>query len=265
MTSHFEILEPSIRRIFIIVPHFNEDPETVKEIVTGLSDLSAQIPSSQIVVLYVDDGSAIPLTVQISENAVHSNLSIRTIRVQENQGPGFAFQRGFQELPEDINSNDFIILMEGDNTSNPRDITSMLWIANNPFSKVHAVIASPYSLGGGFSGVRLHRIIISKIANFLVKRSLGLEGVHTLGNFFRLINGAAIKELQNSFGPTIVHSRGFESMVELLWKISNKNFRVIEFPTLVSHEERRGKSKMKIIKTSIAYLSLIRRLRRISG
>lgn len=261
MKSVYREISEVVCRLFFIVPHYDEDEATVSKIVQSFNDLASCLPKTELVVFYIDDGSKNPLMIPLGVAKEVINCSITIIRLPENLGPGNAFRVGFSEIPANVGEGDFVILIEGDNTSNLDDILSMLWIVSNPFSKIDVVLASPYSFGGRFEGVKLHRLLISRLANFIVRKTLYLDGLHTLGNFFRVFRGPAIKQLKDHFGPGILKSNGFESMVELIWYVSQLHLRVIEFPTTVNHEIRSGKSKMRVLRTSFAYLKLIRKLR----
>jgi len=82
---------------------------------------------------------------------------------------------------------------------------------------------------------------------------LGLNGFLTVSSFFRLYTGKSIILLQKKFGKNIIEHAGFECMIELLVKITLLNIPASEVPMILDTSLRKGKSKMKIIKTIFGY------------
>ena len=118
------------------------------------------------------------------------------------------------------------------------------------------ILASPYAYGGNLGDTNVFRMILSHFANSFVKKSLGIRGIHTMSSFYRVYKGSLIKKLQIRFGNRILERSGFESMVELLMKVISLDATISEVPLKLNTANRAGKSKMKIIKTSLGYISL---------
>ena len=116
------------------------------------------------------------------------------------------------------------------------------------------VLASPYAYGGGISHTSLLRILLSHIANTLIKELLGIRGILTMSSFFRLYHALILKRLQDRYGPTILESAGFESMVELLAKLIRVRATISEVAMPLDGSQRLGKSKMRIMRTVRGYL-----------
>ncbi len=49
---------------------------------------------------------------------------------------------------------------------------------------------------------------------------------------------------------------GFECMVEILYRAARLGLRISEVPMVLDGSRRVGKSKMKVVRTSVAYLGL---------
>jgi dolichol-phosphate mannosyltransferase len=118
------------------------------------------------------------------------------------------------------------------------------------------ILASPYAYGGSLGETVLWRAILSYFANGFIKVLLGIHGIHTMSSFFRLYKGSLIIKLQKRYGNRILERSGFESMVELLMKIIAVDATISEVPIELDTANRAGKSKMKVIKTGLGYLSL---------
>ncbi len=70
-------------------------------------------------------------------------------------------------------------------------------------------------------------------------------------------------KLQACYGPGIIERRGFECMVEVLYRAARLGLRVSEVPMVLDGSRRAGRSKMRVVQTSVAYLRLA--LRALTG
>jgi dolichol-phosphate mannosyltransferase len=181
-------------------------------------------------------------------------LNCELLRHEKNRGPGYAFATAFEYLAPLITDKDWVVTMEGDNTSNPDSVLRMLVRRKEGYD---LVLASVYNYGGGFIDVKWSRLAISYLANEIVKFALRIYGLNTLSSFFRLYSGNLIRTLQNKYGKRIVELAGFGWAVEMLFKCIQTNASISEIETTVDWTRRQGKSKMKLLRTGIEYLKII--------
>ncbi len=237
--------------LYMIIPIFNEAPN-IPTLLSSLKSLVKNVSTEfNVTALFVDDGSSDD-TVSLLEK-LGQGVSYTILEHVKNRGPGYAFGTAFEYLSDKLRPDDWVLTMEGDNTSEITTIEHMLLRRKEGYD---VVLASPYLFGGGFSQVTFFRLLISQIANGLVRVILGVRGLVTFSCFLRLYNTSAISSLQNMFGKRIVQFSGFESMVELLAKLTLLKVRISEVETRVDWGKRKGKRKMKIIKTSLGYFKL---------
>ena len=238
--------------IHAVVPVLNEEPN-----IAGLFNrLKAALqPFGPYRVLFVDDGS----TDRTLEVLKAEDPGIQTISHPRNLGPGAAFRTGFTEVLKTLQPDDLVVTLEGDGTSDLAILPRMLSRIRHEDDDI--VLASCYLFGGGVKGTALHRVGLSHIANGLVKQTLGLSGLATLSSFFRIYRGRALLRLRESFGEALFESNGFESQIEILHLAARLKLRISEVPMVLDGSRRLGKSKMKILKTSLAYLRLVARYR----
>jgi dolichol-phosphate mannosyltransferase len=175
-----------------------------------------------------------------------------------NRGPGAAFARGFEHLASRLQATDWLVTLEGDNTSRRELLRHMFRRVDEGYD---VVLASPYLYGGGITNTSPLRVFISHIANAFVKEFLGVHGIVTVSSFFRLYRGSVILRLQRYYGSHILERRGFECMIELLLKMIYLRTTISEVPMVLDTSLRVGTSKMKIRRTIMGYLALSRRLR----
>lgn len=244
-------------QLFIVVPVFNE-ASNIQRLVEAFHDVAAEFgPEYHVRFVLVDDGSTDgtgALAEQLSEG-----LDFMLLTHDVNQGPGRAFGTAFEHLASRLKAEDWVITMEGDNTSRHELIRQMLTRTKEGYE---IVLASPYMYGGGILQTAPFRVFLSHMSNLLVKEVLGIHGIMTMSSFFRLYQGHALLDLQAHYGPRVVERRGFECMVEMLLKMIYLKFHISEVPMVLNTSRRVGGSKMKIVKTIRGYLTLLRDQRR---
>ena len=238
--------------IHAVVPVLNEEPN-VASLVLRLRE--ALEPSAPYHVLFIDDGST-DRTVEVLKG---KGPTIETVSHPRNLGPGAAFRTGFTEILKTLQPADLVVTLEGDGTSDLAILPRMISRIRHEDDDI--VLASCYLFGGGIKGTSLHRVGLSHIANGLIKQTLGLSGLATLSSFFRLYQGRALLRLRESSGERLFESNGFESQIEILHLAARLKMRVSEVPMVLDGSRRLGKSKMKILRTSLAYLRLVARYR----
>jgi dolichol-phosphate mannosyltransferase len=238
--------------IHAVVPVLNEEPN-IAGLVLRLR--AALEPFAPYRVLFVDDGST-DGTLGVLKGA---GAGIETVSHPRNLGPGAAFRTGFTQVLGTMQPADLVVTLEGDGTSDLAILPRMMSRIRHEDDDI--VLASCYLFGGGIKGTAVHRVGLSHLANALMKQTLGLSGLATLSSFFRIYQGRALLRLRETFGETLFESNGFESQIEILHLAAKLRLRISEVPMVLDGSRRLGKSKMKILKTSLAYLRLVTRYR----
>ena len=236
--------------IHAVVPVLNEELNVARLLTRLTTVLQAFAPYR---IVFVDDGS----TDQTANVLRGADPGVEVISHARNLGPGAAFRTGFQHVLQTLDPTDVVLTLEGDGTSDLTILPRMMLRLRNENDDI--VMASCYLFGGSIKGTAIHRVGLSHLANGLVKQTLGLSGLATLSSFFRLYQGSAILRLREAFGERVFQTDGFESQVEILHLASRLRFRISEVPMVLDGSRRLGKSKMKILKTSLAYLRLVQR------
>jgi len=238
--------------IHAIVPVLNEEPNVGRLVDRLRTTLEPFAPWR---VLFVDDGSTDGTATVLK--AAGSGIDV--VSHPTNLGPGAAFRTGFSEVFKTLAPTDLVMTLEGDGTSDLNILPRMIGRAQREDDDI--VLASCYLFGGGIKGTSLHRVGLSHVANGLMKQTLGLSGLATLSSFFRVYQGRALFAIRDAFGARLFESDGFESQVEILHLAARLKLRVSEVPMILDGSLRIGKSKMKVLKTSLAYLRLVARYR----
>ena len=248
-----------MQNAYVISPVLNE-AENIPNLVSGWAEIAYNVPGYHFHFLLVDDGSS-DGTAAIAESAAKErNLGLSVLRHEVNRGPGAAFATGFAYLAGKLSADDVVVTMEGDNTSRVETLKTMFGRMER--EGVDVALASPYAHGGGIANTSLYRIVLSHTANGIVKALLGIHGVHTMSSFFRAHRGRVILRLQERYGPAILACPGFECMIELLKKTMLVGATITEVPMKLDTSLRRGKSKMRTLRTIRGYLRLVLETRR---
>jgi dolichol-phosphate mannosyltransferase len=238
--------------IHVVIPAFNE-AGNIEVTLPAVSSRFASFAEGHRIVV-VDDGSTDD-TVALCRKVAREGTPVEVLSHGANQGPGAAFRTGFLHVLETAAADDLVITLEGDQTSDPAILSRMVRRAREEDD--HIVLASCYLYGGGIVGTRLHRVGLSHIANGLMKKALGLSGLATLSSFYRVYQASALMALRDRYGAEgFITTRGFECMVEILYRAAQLRLRISEVPMVLDGSRRVGKSKMRVMRTSLAYLRL---------
>jgi dolichol-phosphate mannosyltransferase len=125
--------------------------------------------------------------------------------------------------------------MDADYSHNPKAIPQL--ISSMYEADYGIVIGSRYCKGGNIKGWPFARKVISRIANFIAKLSLGLKP-HDCTSGFRCYS---TKFLRATIGN--LHSHTYEIQIETIRQAVLRNFNVKETPILFVNRKR-GKSKL---------------------
>jgi dolichol-phosphate mannosyltransferase len=237
-------------RLFVIVPVLNE-AGNVDALMTSFRAIARELGQLDCTFIMVDDGSS-DGTADLARAAA-GPLDLEVLTHPHNRGPGCAFATAFASLAGRLRPTDWVVTVEGDNTSRVEMVRQMLVRADEGFE---VVLASPYLYGGGIVNTSALRTLLSHVANLFVKEALGLHGIVTMSSFFRLYRGATLLRLQALYGDGIVERAGFESMIELLLKLVFLGSTISEIAMVLDTARRVGKSKMRVMRTALGYLTL---------
>src|ERR1700733_4903587 len=148
--------------IYFLIPLFNES-ENIPELSKNLVDV---LPSENKTYVVVNDFSTDDTVETVKKYFPGKNTFI--LENPENKGPGYSFNNGFEWiLSNSKNENDFIVTIEGDNTSDLEILPAMFSLCKD--WNYDLSLASVYAQGGGFSKTSFTRKLISFFANQLLR------------------------------------------------------------------------------------------------
>lgn len=233
--------------IYILIPVFNEEGN----IANLYNELKLILSGEEKLFVFSDDGSTDKSVSVLKE--YFKDLPHKIISDGINRGPGCAFNIGFNWILEDSkNDADIVVTLEADCTSDLSILPHMLGINKMGYE---LVLASVYAQGGGFDKTSFLRRLISSVANLLYRFLFNLN-VQTLSSFYRVYTISLLRRVKTKYGELIINN-GFICMLEILIKAICCNTKVIEVPMLLQSNKRVGKSKMKVVKTSLQYFHFL--------
>jgi dolichol-phosphate mannosyltransferase len=237
------------RTVYFLVPLYNE----ADNLALLHKNITAACPSYKKFFVLVDDGSS-DNTVDAATRLFGSAQNFHLLTKNKNQGPGDSFNQGFEWILSHSKQHDkdLVVTLEGDNTSDLGILDTMMMLSVSGYS---LVLASVYAQGGGFEGTTLWRKLISFVANQLLRFAFDIK-VLTLSSFFRVYHLSLLSRIKQKHS-TLIESKGFICMIEILLKAIRAGAKIIEVPMTLKSNVRKGKSKMKIMKTSWSYIKFL--------
>jgi dolichol-phosphate mannosyltransferase len=203
-------------------------------------------------VVLADDGST-DGTVEAAR-AHDGDLPVEVLEAERNQGPGKAFDRGFRRALIFAASEELIVTLESDTTSDLDALEAMLVAAREGAD----VVLASHHKGGELVGVSAHRRFLSRAASSVIRRGARLDA-STVSSFFRVYRASALRSAYERYGDGLIRESGFACKAELLIKLDRMGARIAEVPVALDWSKREGESKLRVLPTMGGYARLMMR------
>ena len=236
--------------IFFIIPAYNEE-NSIDKLFTSINNKMRDLNEDYRLVV-VDDGSSDGTVGKIE--SYKNTIPLTLLCHERNMNVGEVFRTGFKHVLAKAKDNDIIVTKESDNTGDLSILPEML---NKIRSGYDVALASCYAKGGGIVGTTIDRIVLSSVANNILRTIFPIKGVRTYSSFYRAYNAQSIKKAYDVYKWRLIEENGFVSMVEMLVKISKLGMKIVDVPMVLRCDSREGSSKMNKTKTMLAYFSFI--------
>lgn len=238
--------------IYFMIPMYNE-AANLPELLTSLLRWAVNC-KEHCHLIAVDDGSTDETAVLLR---AFDGLPLTVVQHSTNLGAAKAFESGFRawsELP--FGACDLLVTLEADNTSSLSVLQEMVQRARAGFD---LVLASCYAPGGTIVGTNFVRTSLSFCANLILRCTPGMPGVYTFSSFYRVHRGSFLRRAMAAYGDRMIEEAGFVCVVEMLLKFGLMSARICEVPLRLDGAQRKGASKMKVMRTIRGYLHLFLR------
>jgi len=204
-----------MREITFLIPAFNEE----KSIGILIQSLKEYYPDSNIVVINNNSTDATPYIAKKME----------VICVNENkQGKGHAVRKGFQNV-----DSEFTIMLDGDNTYNPKDAIKLIKPLKNGYDVV---------LGSRLTG-NIEKGSMNTF-NYIGNHILSMTASILYSQISDVCTGywAFKKNVIDYLLKEKINSSGFEVEAEMFSKISKSDFKLKEIP--IFYGKRNDETKL---------------------
>jgi dolichol-phosphate mannosyltransferase len=229
----------NLYRILVFFPTYNE-AGNVKQLIQSILSF---LPNTDILV--IDDASP-DNTGKVLDELAQSLHCLKVLHRQEKLGIGTAHKASMRYAVD--HCYDILITMDADFSHNPKYLPQFL----AHLSKVSFVTGSRYTEGGGCD-YEIYRFLMSRLANIVVKVTLGL-GLEENTTSYRGFRVSLLKQMK--FDK--IKSEGYSFFVESLFRVSRLTNELAEFP--IHFENRRSGvskiSKVEILKAAITVFKL---------
>tara|TARA_Y200000002_G_C22556903_1_gene610756 strand:+ start:35 stop:796 length:762 start_codon:yes stop_codon:yes gene_type:complete len=240
-------------KIFYILPSYNES-ENIKSLLDRFNKFYKN-KNIFIQIVFVDDGStdnSLDILSKLRKKII-KKIKIKILKHRTNLGLGMALKTGFRYSLKEANNSDVIVTMDTDNSHTIELSYSLAKKIIN--EKKDVVIASRYIKNSKIRGLQISRKFLSSAAAILFKIFYPIKNVKDYTSGFRAFRVIKIRKIikknRNFFSET-----GFSASVDILLKLypykNQLNF--YELPINLRYDLKKGKSKMKVLKT--IYLNL---------
>ena len=228
-------------KVAAIVPTYNER-ENIEELTRQLLGLPIHAH-----VIVVDDNSP-DGTGELAEGlASVSDGRVSVIHREGKLGLGTAYLAGFGRALAD--GADLICTMDADFSHNPCYVPAMVDKISEGYD---LVIGSRYVRGGGSSGCRFSRKVLSWASNAFARVVLSLHAHDTTAGFrcYR-------REVLEALDLDAIKASGYSFLIEKLFRVQRGGWRVGEVP-IIFENRRLGESKISQDEVTRAIQTVLR-------
>jgi len=209
----------------IIIPTYNEK-ENIGKLIEEILKLNRDFH-----ILIIDDNSP-DGTGRIAEGLAKKHSEVSVIHRRGKLGLGTAYISGFKYALE--NNYDLIFTMDADFSHEPKYLIDLLEKAK----EYDLIIGSRYIEDGGIQNWPLHRLILSRGANFYVRMVTRLPIFDSTGGF-----NCYRREVLEKIDLDTIISDGYAFQIEMKYRWWKKGFSIKEVP-ITFIERTRGTSKI---------------------
>ena len=226
-------------KILIVIPTYNER----NNIAPLVEEILVNLPDAEILV--VDDHSP-DGTGEEADRLSKTNPGIHVLHRKGKLGLGTAYLAGMKYFLE--RDYEGCITMDADFSHNPSYLGALI----SGMEDYDVMIGSRYVQGGGTVNWSLFRRLLSRSANLLAHRILGLP-VNDCTAGFRCYHRRVLQAIDLDS----IKSNGYSFLEEMLYICFKKGFRLGETPIIFAGR-RHDKSKITKIEIFKAFVTIVR-------
>lgn len=234
----------------ILLPAFNEE-ENLEQLLEAIKKTMDDKGITYRIVV-VDDGSKDKTPTILKKCSTIYPLEVLTHK--NNKGLGEAIKTGFNDITNSADRPYALVVMDADNTHNPKQIPDML---GKMSEGCDVVIASRFIRGGKTYGVPPTRVIASIVLNRIMKLLFPIKNVRDYTSGYRAYRTEKINDAMKFYGESFFSYSGFSVTVETLLNLADMGLKFCEIPIQLEYYRKGGASKMRMWKTVREYVNFI--------
>lgn len=240
--------------IYVLLPAYNEETG-LQQVIPALLSLAPSLDAPLRLVV-VNDGSR-DRTADVARS-FQTRADLHLIDFPQNRGVGAVFLHGFRFIVQNSRNpeNDIAIVLDSDNTQDPKLISQMVARIRQGDD---LVIASRFEKGGQMIGCPWYRRLLSYGVGTLLRIFVPIRGVRDYSTFYRAHRVSLLARGFERYGDALLEGKGFAVMGGMLIRLSNLTERISEVPLILRYDLKGGSSGIKICRTIRGYLELIAR------
>jgi dolichol-phosphate mannosyltransferase len=238
----------------VAMPAYNEAealPLLIPRIVEALGEANYRFD-----ILVVNDCST-DRTAQVVEELA-DRYPLHLVSHERNQGLGGAITTCITRAIAGLHDSDVVITLDADNTHPPQLMTRMVPMIREGRD---VVIASRYRDGSQVVGLERYRLWMSNVSSWMMRLLFGVREVRDYTCGYRAYRVGILRQAVEKYQPQLVRESGFAAMAELLLNVSRLEAIFGEAPLVLRYDQKRGASKMKVLRTIYRTLAMMARHR----
>ncbi|MCL1851856.1 MAG: glycosyltransferase [Peptococcaceae bacterium] len=242
--------------VCVYLPCYNEELNITSLIESWRSHSEALAAFGYGLKVFAVDDSSIDATKQRIEAMVDLYDDISLIAHEKNKGLHGVLNTAIAHFFDLGCRENCMVLMDGDNTHDPRFVFDMISRLEQGYD---CVIASRYCEGSDVVGLAYHRRFLSEMARHYCRFMLRVPNVQDYTCGYRIYTFDIIERLVGRFGREPIKEKSFACMMEFLYYLHLVGARFGEVSFELRYDYKKGASKMRVFNTMgksivVAYL-----------
>jgi dolichol-phosphate mannosyltransferase len=232
-------------RIAAVIAAYDEE-ETIEELTRRLHRALSELAGSAWEIVFVVEGRdrTREILARLAAELGGGSGDIRILYEEKPSGLGNAFKRGFAAVSPGA---DLVLTMDADLNHQPEEIPRLVAALERTGSDI--VVGSRFLEASRVEGTPLWKRLLSGTMNSLMHWLYGLEVLDKTSGF-RLYRAAALSQIEFT-------NPAFAFLPEMLIRAHWAGLRIVEEPIRFVFRTE-GQSKLRILPTTLSYLSLLR-------
>lgn len=247
-----------MKTLYAILPCYNEQ-ENIGKLIDEWNKQKEKLKTQEIdlKIIAIDDKSTDNTKNKILDKKNEYN-NVDIIIHDENKGLRGGINTAIEYFNSNANKEDLLVLMDGDNTHNPKYIHEMIKLIEEGNN---CVIASRYREGSSIKGLAKSREKMSDFAKIYYTAVLHIPNVKDYTCGYRVYTYEIIDKLLKKYGENPIKEKSFACMMELLYKVYLVGGKFDEVGFELRYDQKQGASKMKVAKTAMRSIITALKLR----